>query len=437
MPEPVIVAAARTAIGTARKGTLANTTGEQLAEAVLVETVRRSGFHPGSFDDVVFAESLYGGGDLARYATAASGMPGVPGVALNRHCAGSLTAVGMAAAQVKSGMDEAVIAGGVQATSLSPRLTRRVPGTKDEFAGWFPDTHPDRPDAPALDMSISVGWNTAKAAGISREEMDAWACRSHLRAVAATDSGKFTDEIVRAEGPRPRRIPRGLRRRRAPAAGRHGREAGGPQGAASGDPRLHVSRRATASGLNDAAAAVAVTSAELADAEGPEPMATVLAWAAAGVDPALMGFGALRAAEKVLGRAGRKLSDVALWEINEAFASVPVAACREFGLDEELVNVSGSGCSLGHPIAASGARMVTTLIYELRRRGGGLALAADVRGRRPGRRRPHRGLNAHSRPDWPITPRLASSVTTRSASCRSIKISSRSAPSRHRPRGIS
>jgi acetyl-CoA acetyltransferase family protein len=379
MPEPVIVAAARTAIGTARKGTLANTTGEELAEAVLVETVRRSGFDPGSFDDVIFAESLYGGGDLARYAAVAVGMPGVPGVALNRHCAGSLSAIGMAAAQVKSGMDEAVIAGGVQASSLSPRLTRRVPGTKDEFEAWLPATHLDRPDAPALDMSISVGWNTAKAAGISREEMDAWACRSHQRAVAASDGGKFTDEIfalkvAAADGSLADFAVDEHPRRDTTVEKMAALKVLHPE-----IPGFSITA-GNSSGLNDAAAAVAVTSAERAAAEGTEPMARILGWAASGVDPALMGFGALRAAEKVLSRAGRKLSDIALWEINEAFASVPIAACREFGLDEELVNVSGSGCSLGHPIAASGARMVTTLIYELRRRGGGLALATMCAG---------------------------------------------------------
>jgi acetyl-CoA acetyltransferase family protein len=379
MPVPVIVSAARTAIGTARKGTLANTTGEQLAEAVLVETVRRSGLDPGSFDDVIFAESLYGGGDLARYAAVASGMAGVPGVALNRHCAGSLTAIGMAAAQVKSGMDEAVIAGGVQATSLSPRLSRRVPGTAGEFADWFPATHPDRPDAPALDMSISVGWNTAKAAGISREEMDAWACRSHLRAVAASDAGRFADEIFALKVTAPDGSLADF------AVDEHPRRDTTVEKLAALKvlhpeiPGFSITA-GNASGLNDAAAAVAVTSAERSAAEGIEPIAKIVGWAASGVDPALMGFGALRAAEKVLSRASRKLSDIALWEINEAFASVPIAACRELGLNDELVNVSGSGCSLGHPIAASGARMVTTLVYELRRRGGGLGLATMCAG---------------------------------------------------------
>jgi acetyl-CoA acetyltransferase family protein len=379
MPQPVIVSAARTAIGTARKGILANTTGEQLAGAVLVETVRRSGLDPRRFDDVIFAESLYGGGDLARHAAAACGMPGVPGVALNRHCAGSLTAIGMAAAQVTSGMDAAVIAGGVQATSMSPKLSRRVPGTPDEFADWFPATHPDRPDAPALDMSISVGWNTAKAAGISRAEMDAWACRSHLRAVAATDDGRFTDEIFALKVAAPDGSLADFAVDEHPRRGITMEKLAALKVLHPEIPGFSITA-GNASGLNDAAAAVAITSADLAAAEGIEPMAGVLAWASVGVDPALMGFGALRAAEKVLSRAGRSLSDIALWEVNEAFASVPVAACKEFGLDEELVNVSGSGCSLGHPIAASGARMVTTLIYELRRRGGGLGLATMCAG---------------------------------------------------------
>jgi acetyl-CoA acetyltransferase family protein len=379
VPQPVIVSAARTAIGTARKGTLAATTGEELAVAILTETIRRSGLDPLRLDDVILAESLYGGGDLARYAAVAAGLPHVPGVALNRHCAGSLTSIGVGAAQVTSGMDKAIIAGGVQSTSLSPMLSRRVPGTAGEFAAWFPLTHPDQPDAPALDMTISVGWNTAKVAGISREEMDAWACRSHLRAVGATDAGRLADEIFALKVAAPDGSVVDF------TVDEHPRRDTTVEKLAALKV-LHPEiegfsiTAGNSSGLNDAAAAVAITSAELAAADGIEPMATILSWAAAGVDPALMGFGALRAAEKALSRAGRRTSDVSLWEINEAFASVPIAACREFGLDEELVNVSGSGCSLGHPIAASGARMVTSLIYELRRRGGGLGLAAMCAG---------------------------------------------------------
>jgi acetyl-CoA acetyltransferase family protein len=379
MSDPVIVSTARTAIGTARKGSLANTTGEELASFILQEAVRRSGLDPALVEDVIFAESQYGGGDLARYAAVVAGMTDVPGQAVNRHCAGSLTAIGNAAGSIKSGMDRAVVAGGVQATSLSPQLRQRVPGTADDYQDWYPATHPDSPEAPNLDMSISVGWNTAKAAGVTREEMDAWAFRSHMRAVAAIDAGKFVDEIAPIKVTAPDGSVREF------AVDEHPRRTSTLEKLASLKvlhpeiPGFSITA-GNASGVNDAAAAVTLTSQALAEAEGLTPMATVRAWASAGVDPALMGFGALRAAAKVTERACVSLSDVLLWEINEAFASVPVAACKEFGLDEESVNFSGSGCSLGHPVAASGARMVITLIHELRRRGGGIGVASMCAG---------------------------------------------------------
>ncbi|HMS75003.1 MAG TPA: acetyl-CoA C-acyltransferase, partial [Gordonia sp. (in: high G+C Gram-positive bacteria)] len=134
------------------------------------------------------------------------------------------------------------------------------------------------------------------------------------------------------------------------------------------------------SGINDAAAAVAIVGDDLAAEEGLESLATVKAWGASAVAPRDTGFGAVAVIGKILDRAGLKASDVALWEINEAFASVPIAACREYGIDEELVNVSGSGCSLGHPISASGARQVTTLINDLKRRGGGIGVSAMCAG---------------------------------------------------------
>jgi acetyl-CoA C-acetyltransferase len=377
--DPVIVSTARTAIGTARKGTLANTTGEELAAFILQETMRRSGLDPALVDDVIFAESQYGGGDLARYAAVVVGLMDAPGQAVNRHCAGSLTAIGNAAAGIKAGMERAVVAGGVQASSLSPRLRQRVPGTADDYRDWYPPTHPDSAQAPNMDMSISVGWNTAQAAGITREEMDAWAFRSHQRAVAATDAGKFTDEIA------PIKVTAADGSVREFAVDEHPRRSSSLEKLASLKP-LHPEipgfsiTAGNASGINDAAAAVTLTRPELAEAEGLSPLATVRAWAAAGIDPALMGMGALRAATKVTERAGVSLADVKLWEINEAFASVPVAACKQLGLDEEIVNVSGSGCSLGHPVAATGARMVITLIHELRRRGGGIGVASMCAG---------------------------------------------------------
>jgi acetyl-CoA C-acetyltransferase len=380
MPTPVIVAATRTAIGRSFKGTLANTPPETLITTVLPEVVRRAGIEPGAVDDVIFAESHYGGGDLARYAAAVCGMEDVPGQSVNRHCAGSLTAIGNAAAGIGSGMERVVVAGGVQSLSMMPVMKLRVPGPELKFdEPWLPPTHVDSPDAPTRDMSITVGWNTAKAVGVTREEMDAWALRSHQRAIAAIDAGKFVDEIV----PLKVQLPDGSVVDFC--VDEHPRRDSTIQRLAS-LPVLHPEiegfsiTAGNSSGTNDAAAAVALVDKSYADAARLTVMGTVKAWAAAGVAPRDTGLGAVKVIGKVLQRAGLKPADVALWEINEAFASVPIAACREYGLDEERVNFSGSGCSLGHPIAATGARMVTTLVYELQRRGGGIGVAAMCAG---------------------------------------------------------
>jgi acetyl-CoA C-acetyltransferase len=381
MSTPVIVGAVRTAIGRSFKGTLVNTPPETLITAVLPEVVRRSGLDPAVIDDIIFAESHYGGGDLARYAaTATEGLEHVPGQSVNRHCAGSLTAIGNASAQIGSGMERALIAGGVQSLSMTPLTNWRIPGPELKFEErWMPPTHVETPDAPVKDMSITVGWNTAQAAGISREDMDTWAARSHERAVAAQDAGKFADEIL------PLKITQFDGSVTEFAVDEHPRRDTTVEKLA-GLKVLHPEiegfsiTAGNASGTNDACAAVALTERDLAAAENLEVLATVKAWASIGVAPRDTGLGGVRVIGRVLERAGLKPSDVTLWEINEAFASVPIAACKEYGLDEELVNFSGSGCSLGHPIAASGARMITTLIYELRRRGGGIGVAAMCAG---------------------------------------------------------
>ncbi len=380
MGTPVIVGAARTAIGRSFKGTLVNTPPETLITTVLPEVIRRSGIDPKDIDDLIFAESNYGGGDLARYAADACGLPDVPGQSVNRHCAGSLTAIGNAAAQIGSGMERALIAGGVQSLSMTPLVNWRIPGPELKFEErWMPPTHVETPDAPTRDMSITVGWNTAQAVGITREEMDAWAARSHQRAIAAIDAGKFIDEIV------PLKVQQFDGSVIEFSVDEHPRRDTTVEKLAGLKP-LHPEiegfsiTAGNSSGTNDAAAAVALVESDYADANNLTKLATVKAWAAAGVPPRDCGLGAVKVIGKVLDRAGLKPSDVTLWEINEAFASVPIAACREYGIDEELVNFSGSGCSLGHPIAASGARMVTTLVYELQRRGGGIGVAAMCAG---------------------------------------------------------
>jgi acetyl-CoA acetyltransferase family protein len=380
MPQAVVVSAMRTAIATSFKGSLTETPPEELARVIVSESVTRSGLAAELFDDVVLAESNYGGGDLARHAAVEAGLLHVPGTAVNRHCAGSLTSVQMAAGSIRSGMDRAVIAGGVHSASLNPAQKRRVVGTTDEWIeDWQSPAHPDSVEAPNRDMTITVGWNTAVEAGISREEMDAWALRSHERAVAAIDAGRFEDEIVPI---------RALQRDGSHldfAIDEHPRRGTSMERLAALKP-IHPEipgfsiTAGNSSGINDAAAMLTLVSDELAAAEGLTALATVRAWANVGVEPKRNGMAVIDGVQRVLARAGLGVDDIALWEINEAFASVPIATCRALAIDDAIVNTSGSGCSLGHPIAASGARMLTTLIHELRRRGGGFGVAAMCAG---------------------------------------------------------
>jgi acetyl-CoA C-acetyltransferase len=304
-------------------------------------------------------------------------MPRVPGQAVNRHCAGSLTAIANAAGSIRAGMDKVVIAGGVHSTSLMPQLTWRVPGTQDTTQA-MPPTFPHT-DSVNDDVTINVGWNTAQEVGLSREEVDAWAARSHQRAVDAIDAGTFDDEIVPVQ-------VTGLDGQPFTFSTDEGPRRGSSVEKLATLKPLHPEidgfsvTAGNASGINDAAAALVLADADVAAAQGLTPLATVRAWASVGVEPARTGMGAIEVIPVVLDRAGLTVADVDLWEINEAFASVPLAACRVLDIDEDKVNIFGSGCSLGHPVAASGARMITTLTHELRRRGGGIGVAAMCAG---------------------------------------------------------
>ena len=379
MTDAVILSACRTAIGTAYRGSLTETDAFVLAEAVVVDALRRSGLDAADVDDVVLGEGLYGGGVVARHAAITAGLVDVPGLAVNRHCAAGLSAVQTAAANIAAGMSTAVVAGGTNSQSTAPFSRHRTPGTEDWVDMWLPPTHPETPDAPTMDMSITVGWNTAVEAGISREDQDAWALRSHQRAIAAIDEGRFVDEIV------PMKITRKDGEVVSWEVDEHPRRGSTAERLASLPP-LHPEiegfsvTAGNAAGLNDGAAALLVASGELARQREIEPLATVRSWASVGVAPARTGMAPIDAIPKALSLAGLSVADVALFEINEAFASVSVASSRALGIDEEVVNVSGSGCSLGHPVAATGARMLVTLIHELRRRGGGIGVAAMCAG---------------------------------------------------------
>jgi acetyl-CoA acetyltransferase family protein len=378
-PKAAIVAAARTAIGTARRGTLANMPAIELAKPVVSAVVERSGLAPADFDDLVLAESLQGGGDSARYVAVDLGYTSIPGMAVNRQCASSLTAIAIGAGQIASGMSRAILAGGLESISTGPVMQKRKLFTAgksaDDYDQWYPLSHPSTADAPALDMSITVAHNCNLQYGLTRADQDAWALRSHQRAIKAIDSGSFVDEIVPIE------VPQEDGSTIVFAQDEHPRRASSPESLA-GLKVLHPEiegfsvTAGNSSGINDAAAVVALASL---DTTG-DVLAHVLSWASVGVAPARTGSGPIGAIPKALGLAGRKLGDVALFEINEAFAAQAVACARELGLDEEIVNVYGSGISLGHPIAATGARMVTSAIYELRRRGGGIGVLSMCAG---------------------------------------------------------
>ncbi len=359
---------------------------------MIEEAVQRSGLDPAEIDDVIFGEVMQGGGDIARHAAIRGFyLLSVPGLAAQRQCASSLSAIQAAAAGIMAGMDRAVIAGGAESVSTAPAMRSRIPGTQDWQDRWMPRSHPGTPEAPFDDMSITVGWNTAQLAGVSREEMDEWALRSHLRAIAAIDGGRFTAEIV----PLKVRTAAGAEivfdtdehpRRNTSIERLAGLKVLHPE-----IPGFSVTA-GNSSGINDAASAVVLTSAEVAAAHRPTPLAVIRGWASVGVDPVRTGLAPTEAIPKALSRAGVSLSDVALFEINEAFASVAVASTRILGLDPEAVNVSGSGCSLGHPVACTGARMITTLLGDLHRRGGGIGVAALCAERRHGLRPRHRGV---------------------------------------------
>lgn len=378
MPKAVVIGATRTAVGTARRGTLTETSAEVLASHVVQEVVARSGLPGDRYDDVYFGDVLYGGGDIGRYAADAIGLESVPGISVNRHCASSLTTTGLAAATIMSGMESAIIAGGVQASSLGPISSFRKPHTEADYEQRMPPTFQHR-DGVDDNVQFTVGWNLAQKFGISRERLDAWALRSHQRAVAAIDEGRFSEEIT------PITVVNKAGETVEFKVDEHPRRDTTMEKLAALKPlRPDIEgfsiTAGNAAGGNDAASALALASDELAASEGLEVLAEIVAWGSVGVDPRYTGTGALAAADKVLKRAGLRIEDITLWEINEAFATVPVVACQEMGIDEELVNFSGSGCSIGHPVAASGGRMLNTLIYELRRRGGGLGMATMCAG---------------------------------------------------------
>jgi 3-oxoadipyl-CoA thiolase len=376
MPEAVIIDAIRTPIG-ALGGALAPVRPDDLATLVIRTLVEKNKIDPKEIEEVYFGCANQAGEDnrnIARMAVLLSGLPvDVGGVTFNRLCASGLTAINMAARAIKAGEGDVFIAGGVESMSRAPYS---VPKAETPFAfgnltawdtalGWrYPN--PKMIEKFGIDSMGETAENIADQTHISRQEQDAFALESHRRAVAAIDSGRFAEEIVPVSIPqrkgdpivvttdeRPRRdISLESLAKLKPAF----RKEGGTVTAGN------------SSGMNDGAAALLIMSADKAKQLNLKPLARLVCSAAAGVAPRLMGLGPIPAVRKALQRAGLKVEDIGLIELNEAFAVQSLAVMRELGLRHEITNVNGGAIALGHPLGCSGARLMTTLLHEMRRR---------------------------------------------------------------------
>lgn len=375
MSVPVIVDAIRTPIGNLG-GALAAVRPDDLAALVIRTLVERNHLDPTLIEEVYFGCANQAGEDnrnVARMAALLAGLPvEVAGVTFNRLCASGLTAVNMAARAIRVGEGEVFIAGGVESMSRAPysipKAEKPFPYGNltawDTALGWrYP--HPRMIEMYGIESMGETAENIAEMAGITREEQDRFALRSHQRAIAAIDSGRFAEEIVPVPVPQPKGEPILVTTDERP------RRDTSLEALARLKPAFRPGGTVTAgnsSGMNDGAAAVLVMSEERARALGLRPLVRILASAAAGVVPRLMGLGPIPATRKVLARTGLTLEHIGLIEINEAFAVQTLAVIRELGLNEDIVNVNGGAIALGHPLGCSGARILTTLIHEMRRR---------------------------------------------------------------------
>jgi 3-oxoadipyl-CoA thiolase len=382
MSEAYIVEAIRTPMG-AYRGALSSLRPDDLAAHTIRAAVDRSGVDPERITDVYFGAANQSGEDnrdVARMAALLAGLPvSVPGATVNRLCASGLEAINAASRAVKLGEGDFYLAGGVESMSRAPwvvakperGLPRGEQTMHDTTLGW----RLINPRMAELGVSTEsmgeTGENVAERYGISREDQDAFALRSHQRAVAAVKAGRLAEEIV-------------------PIEARRGRETVTVEADEGPRPDASLEKLAglravfreggtvtagNASTLNDGAACLVIASKKGAEELGAEPLARIVAFGVAGVDPAYMGIGPVEAIPRALAAASLKLDQIDLVELNEAFASQVLACARELGIEDERLNVNGGAIALGHPLGCSGARLATTLVRELRRRGGRYGIA--------------------------------------------------------------
>ncbi len=380
MPEAVIIDAIRTPIG-ALGGILAAVRPDDLAAHVLRSLVQRTGIDPAIVEEVYLGCANQAGEDnrnVARMASLLAGFPvEVAGVTINRLCASGLNAVNQAARAIRLGEGEVFIAGGVESMSRAPYS---LPKAEQPYAfgnltawdtalGWrYPNPRmQEMYGVESMGETAENIYEQSLAAGspITREMQDAFACESHRRAIAAIDAGKFAEEIAPVPVPQRKGDPILV------AIDERPRRDTSLEALARLKPAFRKNGTVTAgnsSGLNDGAAAVLLMSAARARELGLRPLARVVASAAAGVPPRTMGLGPVPAVRKALERAGLAIQDIGLVELNEAFAVQSLAVMRELGLRSEITNVNGGAIALGHPLGCSGARILTTLLHEMRRR---------------------------------------------------------------------
>ena len=377
MSTPVIVDAIRTPIG-ALGGILASLRPDDLAALVIKEIIQRNLLDPALVEEVYFGCANQAGEDNRNVARMAALLAGLPveaaGVTLNRLCASGLAAINFAARAIRAGEGEVFIAGGVESMSRAPySLPKAEAGYSfgnltayDTALGWrYPN--PVMKEKYGTDSMGETAENiAAERPHLTREKQDAFAARSHQRAVAAIDSGRFAEEIVAVPVPQKKGEPVKA------ATDERPRRDTTMESLAKLKPAFRKEggtvTAGNSSGLNDGAAALLVMSEEKAKALNLKPLARVVTSAAAGVPPRVMGYGPVPATRKALERAGLKMKDIGLVELNEAFAVQSLAVIEDLGVDPELVNVNGGAIAIGHPLGCSGARLATTLVHEMRLR---------------------------------------------------------------------
>ena len=389
MNNVVIVAACRTAVG-ALGGMYKTITSLDLSIPIMQELVKRSGIDPEIIEDVIWGcnyQRTYLENNLARVAAVKAGLPeSVPGITIHRNCTSSLSSIQFGFYQIKSGEADCIMAGGADSMSTAPHMVFDARYGKKyghmELRDSMWDSFTNLGVGPAMGITAE---NVAERYGITREEMDAYALQSHQRAVAAIDAGKFKDEIV----------PITIKGRKGdtvcdtdefPRRDTSLEKLGKLKATFKEDGKVTAGN---SSGMNDAASGVILMDEDKAKELGVPIIARVLSVGAVGLDPDYMGLGPIGASRKVLEKAGLTVEDVDLWEMNEAFAAQCLACQRDLGIDIDKLNVNGGGISIGHPVGATGARLVVTLVHELKRReqkygiatlcaGGGMGVAVLV-----------------------------------------------------------